>query len=206
MWSSDDDGPGRRGRLADALAGVAASPSELAGLVVLLVGALAAAAALWWSTPRAPAGPPVGLPTGNAVVTVHVTGEVARAGLVELPAGARVEAAIRAAGGPSALADLAALNLARPVQDGERIVVPPIVVGQAAPTGEDPSGVDDGKVDLNRATAAELEALPGIGPVLAGRIVAWRESHGPFVEVGQLREVPGIGERTFQTLAELVEV
>lgn len=187
-----------------------ASPAELAGLVVLLVGAAGVTLALWWSAP--PAGPATagpaelsGLPTGE--VTVHVSGAVTAAGIVTLPDGARVVDAIAATGGATPDADLDALNLARPLQDGEQVLVPR--AGASLDVAGDAGAgavTADGRVDLNRATTSELETLPGVGPVLAGRIVAWREEHGPFVEVGQLREVSGIGERSFQTLVDLVIV
>ncbi len=196
--------PDGLGALADSLR---ASPSELVGLVVLLAGALAAGLALWAAPASdAPdpgdAAPTAALPVGQ--VTVHVSGAVAAPGVLTLPDDARVADAVAAAGGATADADLDALNLARPLQDGERIAVPR--VGEQA-TVDDPGGVAaDGRVDLNAAGTAELETLPGVGPVLAGRIVAYREEHGPFTDVGQLRDVSGIGERSFQALVDLVVV
>ena len=143
-------------------------------------------------------------------MTVHVAGAVGTPGLVRLPVGARVADAVDAAGGLLLDADPGPLNLARTVADGERIDVPR--VGEVA-LGQGPGGADgdggvrsDGLVDLNRATPSQLEELPGVGPVLASRIVAFRDANGPFTEVGQLREVSGIGEKTFQSLAPLVAV
>lgn len=195
----------------------AATPGELAGLALVLTGGAVAAVLVWFGGVPRPAGgtapPPVPTPVspGGAGLTVHVAGAVRTPGVVRLPGGARVSDALAAAGGPRWDADLDAVNLARPVGDGERILVPERAVGaagQRAGQGGSGSGAHrpDGRIDLNRATAADLEELPGIGPVLAGRIVAWREDHGPFTEIGQLREVPGIGERTFQALADLVAV
>jgi len=108
-----------------------------------------------------------------------VVGRVKRPGLVTLPAGARVADALRAAGGPATGADVAAVNLARPLVDGEQIVVPR--QGQRLPAAAVPSGgaAATAAVDLNTATAAELDALPGVGPVLAGRILAWRAAPRP---------------------------
>ena len=147
---------------------------------------------------------------GGDTVTVHVAGAVARPGLVRLPVGARVADAVEQAGGLLLDADPAGLNLARPLADGERVDVPRLGDAAAGPstgTGDPTPAVDaDGRLDLNRATAADLEELPGVGPVLAQRILDWREANGPFTAVGQLREVSGIGERTFQGLAEQVTV
>lgn len=190
-----------------------ATPSELLGVAVLLAGSVAAAALVWTGgVPRPAPAHGAGSAAEPAVpspapLRVHVAGAVAAPGLVTLPAGSRVEDAVRAAGGARADADLDALNLARVVEDGEQVTVP--VAGEpGSPAGGGGSGATGtgGRVDLNRASATELEELPGIGPVLAGRIVAWRDEHGPFREPGDLREVPGIGERTFQLLADLVTV
>lgn len=150
-----------------------------------------------------------------AAVTVHVSGAVSRPGLVTLPAGGRVGDAVLAAGGLTAEADTARVNLARALADGEHVHLPrvgeelpePIApVGGAASgaAGEATGSTGDGPLDLNRASAAELEELPGIGPSRAAAIVEHRERNGPFAVPGDLRGVPGIGEATFQTLAPLV--
>lgn len=203
-----------RDRFHHAAAWLGASPAEMAGLVALLLGGLALTVYVVL-VPRgmpsggAPAAPVDAAPELSGDVTVHVAGEVTRPGLVVVPIGSRVADAIGAAGGPTAAAELGALNLARTLTDGEQIVVPRIGLesgplgGPAASSG---AWRSDGTLDLNRASAAEFEELPGVGPVLAGRIVAWRDQHGPFVDVGQLREVSGIGEKTFQSLVELVAV
>lgn len=140
---------------------------------------------------------------GAAEVVVHVVGEVTRPGVVRLPAGSRVTDAVDAAGGASAGANLAALNLARVLTDGEQVVVPgPQVAGEPG-TGE-ASGADE--LDLNSADPAALEALPGIGPVLAARIVEWRTEHGRFSSVEELAEVSGIGPALLDGLRDLVRV
>jgi competence protein ComEA len=213
----DDD---LRGRVRALASWLDASPAEVAGLGVLLLGAVAVAVVLWWTSRPAPmiaGGDGGGTDPGSValegtldVLTVHVAGAVAVPGLVTVDVGARVADAITAAGGPAVDADLDPLNLARAVSDGERIEVPRL--GGSGSAGVRTAGPgtgarrSDGRLDLNVAAPGDLETLPGVGPVLAERIVSWREDHGPFTEVGQLREVAGIGEKTFQALADLVAV
>lgn len=143
-------------------------------------------------------------------VLVHVAGAVRDPGVVELAAGDRVADAIEAAGGVLPEASVAALNLARPLVDGEQVVVPTTAEVTDGGDGSVSAGSDpylpDGRLDLNRATAAELEELPGVGPVLAGRIVAYRDEHGPFGDPVELRAVSGIGESTWASLRDLVGV
>jgi competence protein ComEA len=144
---------------------------------------------------------------GTAPLLVHVLGAVVRPGLVELSAGARVVDAVAAAGGFTAEADPAGVNLARPVVDGEQLVV--LAVGQAPPpaTGGASGGSaasSDGLVHLNTADVAALDTLPRIGPALAQRIIDWREANGPFTSVDQLLEVAGIGDAVFSGLADRV--
>lgn len=157
--------------------------------------------------PTAPVGEAV---ETSAAVVVSVVGLVVRPGLVTLPAGARVADAVEAAGGLLPDADPASVNLAAPVSDGAQIAVgvPGAVAGQdgsgvAAPGGGSRTG---GRVDLNAATVADLDGLPGIGPVLAQRIVDHRTRHGAFRSVDQLDDVPGIGPAIAAELAELVSV
>ncbi|MBF6252175.1 helix-hairpin-helix domain-containing protein [Nocardia farcinica] len=163
-------------------------------------------------------------PPATGELVVSVVGLVHRGGLVRLPAGARVADAITAAGGPRDGADLTGLNLAQRVQDGDQILV-----GAAAPTGDGPrlgsatisaGGAGGaagtaagapvpgtaGKIDLNTATEAQLDALPGVGPVTARAILAWRTANGRFTAVDQLAEVDGIGPARLARLRELVTV
>jgi competence protein ComEA len=154
--------------------------------------------------------------TAPAAVVVHVAGAVAEPGLVTLASGSRVADAIEAAGGPAPDADLDRLNLAAPLVDGQRVAVaalgrpaPPLdpVATGGAPVDAsgDPSGAA-GPVNLNTATQAELETLPGIGPALAQAIIEERERSGGFAAVGDLRRVPGIGDARFAQVESLVTV
>jgi competence protein ComEA len=160
----------------------------------------------------------VGRPPGaGQPLVVSVAGKVRRPGLVQLPEGARVADAIAKAGGPVRGTDLTSLNLARRVADGEQILV-----GVAPPAGSAEAGApggaagasgpaagapaSGGKVDLNRATAEQLDTLPGVGPVTAQRILDWRTRHGRFSSIDQLREIEGIGERRFSQLRDQVTI
>jgi len=148
-------------------------------------------------------GPPASVPRGPVV---HVSGAVRDPGIVTLPEGSRVADAVAASGGAMPDARLDRLNLARRVDDGERIHVPR--VGEDAPPPDGPTSrgiLPDGRIDLNAASQAELETLPGVGPARAQAIIAEREVRA-FRVPGDLRRVPGIGEATFQRLAPLVGV
>jgi competence protein ComEA len=155
-----------------------------------------------------PSMPPVGeVAETSATVVVAVVGQVVSPGLVTLPSGSRVADAIAAAGGLLPEADPAAVNLAAVVADGEQVAVgPPAVPPDGAPAGGTGAAATGGLVDLNTAGVAELDALPGIGPVLAQRIVDHRGRQGPFRSVEELDDVPGIGPTTAAELAELVTV
>lgn len=145
---------------------------------------------------------------GVEEVVVDVAGKVRTPGIVVLPAGSRVVDALAAAGGAKRGVDLTSLNLARRLVDGEQILVgksPAAGVG-AAPSSGVPSAPAGALVNLNSASQAELETLPGIGPVTAAAIVEWRERHGGFTAVEDLLEVDGIGEVTLERLAPLVSV
>lgn len=153
-----------------------------------------------------------GASAGSVTLVVHVAGHVNEPGVVELDPGARLRDAVEAAGGAREDADLDAVNLARPVSDGEQIYVPalgeelpPALSGTARAAGTSPAGTP-GVVDLNSADAATLDTLPGIGPALADRIIAWREEHGGFRDVAELEEVSGIGPTVMERLRDLVTV
>lgn len=155
--------------------------------------------------PQEPGGGASASPAGEIVV--DVAGKVRRPGVVQLPLGSRVVDAIEAAGGVRGVVDLTGLNLARILSDGEQVLVG---VDGAAPapgapgvTGDAPDGA---MVDLNTATLEQLEALPGVGPVLGQRIIDWRTAHGRFSSIDELREVSGIGDARFADLAPRVRV
>lgn len=216
------------GRVRQVIAGLGCTPAECIALAVLVAGAVAALGLLWLSSRPGPAPSAATAPEGGVTieadeVVVHLAGAVTAPGLYRLPGGARVGDGLAAAGGPLPDAALDGLNLARPLTDGEQIIVPTMpapgaaVQVPAAPANGQPAAGDaqpaapsairpDGTLDLNRATPDDLDELPGIGPILAERIVAHREQAGPFTSVGQLRDVPGIGEKIFQKLAPLVAV
>ncbi|CCG02496.1 ComEA family DNA-binding protein [Blastococcus saxobsidens] len=157
--------------------------------------------------PASPSAPPGEAPSTPPTVVVSVVGEVARPGLVTLAAGARVADAVAAAGGLLPDADPASVNLAAPVTDGQQIPVgAPAAAAPVGGAGGPAGGGPAGPVDLNTAGMADLDALPGIGPVLAQRIVDHRTRHGPFRTVEELDEVPGIGPAIAAELAELVAV
>ncbi|WAP55983.1 ComEA family DNA-binding protein [Streptomyces sp. S465] len=221
----------------------------VAALAVALLTAVAFAAYHFWTgrpqTVRAPdpeppraassaPGPTSGgrpAPSGDGrAVVVDVTGKVRRPGLRKLPSGARVADALEAAGGVRPGTDLSGLNRARPLVDGEQIVVgapaggPPAPGAAADPAAGVPSapngagplngasapnapagpGAPGGSVSLNSATAEQLDTLPGVGPVLARHIIDYRTQHGGFRSIDELREVNGIGERRFADLRPLV--
>ncbi|MFH8249966.1 helix-hairpin-helix domain-containing protein [Microbacterium sp. B2969] len=138
-----------------------------------------------------------------ASLYVHVSGAVADPGLYVLDEGARVVDAIGAAGGFAPDADHDAVNLARPLSDGEQLVVP--VMGESAPVG-DASPAGDGRINLNTADTAALDTLPRVGPAMAQRIIDWREANGRFTSVEDLLAVPGIGDKMLEALRDLVTV
>ncbi len=140
-------------------------------------------------------------------LVVDVAGKVRRPGIAVLPSGSRVVDALRASGGARRGVDLTGLNLARRLVDGEQILVgvapQPGVAASAAPAATSSVGP---LIDLNTAGPAELDALPQIGPVTAGAIIAWRDAHGGFSAVEELLEVDGIGEATLAQVAPFVTV
>ncbi|MFC4942225.1 helix-hairpin-helix domain-containing protein [Pseudonocardia sp. GCM10023141] len=209
-------------------------PGATALAVVAAGAAVVAAVGVWSDRPRvepvtglpavavstAPAPPSAGA-TGAATgaeppsqLVVSVSGKVVTPGLVQVPDGARVADVLTAAGGVLPGTDLLGLNPARRVADGEQIVVgvPPPPEAPAEPssgagsTAAGAGAAPGGKVNLNAAGASQLDALPGVGPVTAQRIVEWRTHNGRFARVEQLREIEGIGERKFAQLRDLVTI
>ncbi len=187
-------------------------PQRLLAVVCAVIGGLLIAfgpeaRATFWSATQAAASTDsmwdevMPTPT-TALLVVYVSGAVAAPDVYRLPAGARVIDALQAAGGLTEVADISALNLAAPVRDGEQVRVARMGETIALPETESASSL----INLNRASAAELEELPGIGATLAARIVARRESQGPYRSVEELREVSGIGEKLFTQIAPLVTI
>lgn len=176
-------------------------PLRLAWLVLLV----AIGVGWWWGESRSSPSPALiqidDTATTDSVpsaIWVHVAGWVKQPGLVQVNAGARVADAIGAVGGVLPGARIDAINLAALVADGQQVLVPGPDSDPAT------SSTGDGKIHLNQATVAELDDLPGIGPVIAERIVAHREANGPFATVDDLLEVPGIGEAKLASLRDLV--
>lgn len=165
----------------------------------------------WWVSGRPTDGAPVAVADVEVVegvsvpggakadsslpVVVHVIGKVAEPGIVELPPGSRVLDAIDAVGGALSDKALQTVNLARVVVDGEQILV-----GAAADSAA------DSKVSINRSDAATLEQLPGVGPVIAERIVQWRSENGPFGSIEELAEISGIGQSMIDRIREQVRM
>ncbi|HEX9416882.1 MAG TPA: ComEA family DNA-binding protein [Gaiellaceae bacterium] len=190
-------GPSRR-RLLAALAAVL--------VVVLLVGRH-----LTRSSGAAPVPSHAALPADAAAgastkLVVHVVGAVRRPGLYRLRHGARIADAVKRAGGTTRKANLEAINLAAPLEDGLQVVVPRVVpvvsAGAQAAPGEPPAA--QGPVHLNTASLEQLDTLPGVGPVTAQKIVDWRQTHGAFTSVDDLDAIPGIGPARLEQLRDLV--
>jgi len=169
----------------------------LTGSFILLAGI--GAATLLTSPPR---GDPIVL-AEPANVRVHVAGEVLQPGVYELPFGSIIQDAIDAAGGLTTDASQDRVNLAAALEDGQQVYVPGIA--EAAPAIPD-SGNATAPVSINTASAPELERLPGIGPVIAQRIVEYREQHGPYQRIEDLLEVEGIGPSKLESLQDYVQV
>lgn len=157
--------------------------------------------------------PPVVVPTTGllgqpsptaAELVIHVAGAVAHPGLVRVQPGSRVADAVDAAGGPTDEAALTAINLAAPLSDGMQVVVPSRVIGAGGEMVAAP--VDDGLVHVNQASVSELDELPGVGPVLAERIAAYRDENGPFESVEDLLDVPGIGESKLDSMRDAIAI
>lgn len=156
---------------------------------------------------RATPGPtPSGSPALGDVLVVHVAGEVKRPGVVQLPVGARVVDAIELAGGALRTADLDRLNLAALVVDGTQILVPSKTSAGGPVPVTTPSASTAAVVDLNSADQALLETVPGLGPVKAGAILAYRNEIGSFTSIDQLLEVTGIGPATLESIRPFVSI
>lgn len=216
--------PGRHASRRLRVGGLQLGPVHLA--VVAVVAALAVGLAAWWAVrdqaeavPLAPEAPPSSAPSplvsvspaetssATAELVVDVAGKVRRPGIAVLPTGSRVVDALEAAGGARPGVDLTSLNLARPVVDGEQILVgvaPAAGVAGTLGSPDAPASPAGALVNLNTADQATLETLPGVGPVTAESILAWRNDNGGFTAVDELLEVDGIGEATLADLAPLV--
>lgn len=190
--------------------------------VVLIAVAAGAVLLVWWLLAGRPqsesVGEPLALATASAPASagdaaasgeppelvIDVAGKVERPGIVTLPAGSRVHEAIDAAGGLAGDVDTTALNLARELSDGEQVLVG--VEAVPGPPGASGPGAAPAPVNLNTATLEQLDTLPGVGPVTAQAIIAWRVENGRFASVDQLLDVKGIGDATLAELRDLVTV
>jgi competence protein ComEA len=171
----------------------------LLGRFVLGAGTTTTAAPL--PLPPAAGAGVTGLPSSRVVV--DVVGAVRRPGLYRLARGSRIADALTRAGGATAKADLAQVNLAAPLADGEQIVVPRRGTGVAG-AGSGSAAAPAAPVQLSTATLEQLDSLPGVGPVTAQKILDYRQKHGAFQSVDELDAVPGIGPKRLEQLHELV--
>jgi competence protein ComEA len=153
-----------------------------------------------------PRGYPVKLlpPPTAAMLRVHVAGAVISPGLYTFPPGAIVQDAIDAAGGPQDEAAIDLVNLAVRLEDGQQIFVPRLAAGTGSSTQPSPPLAQSNQININSASAPELETLPGIGPSLAERIIEWRRENGLFTSLEALMDVPGIGPVKFEALLPLI--
>jgi competence protein ComEA len=164
------------------------------------------------SRARAPAGrpaPPVRVQhAGGGRAVVHVTGAVRRPGVYRVPAWARLDLAVKRAGGPAAGADLAGVNLAAKVADGQQVVVPRrgVAGGEVGMSTGGDTGAPSGPISLNTATPEQLDQLEGVGPATAQKILDWRKQHGGFRSVDDLKQITGIGPKRFEALKDKVRM
>jgi competence protein ComEA len=188
-------------------------PRQLAAWVVAAVAVTLLA--VWLLARGGPAAAPAAVPAikvaddsgdGAARVVVHVAGAVRAAGVYRIRADARVSDAVERAGGATRRADLSQVNLAAKVEDGRQILVPRRLPASAAATPATAPGQPAVPVNLNTATLEQLDALSGVGPVTAQKIIDYREEHGGFGTVDELGEVPGIGDVRLASLREQVRV
>ena len=163
-----------------------------------IVIGLLAAGVIWYSVSR-PRGVPITLlPTATpGQVTVYLSGAVATPGVYTLPEGSRLNSAIQSAGGLLPGAEASSINLAALLTDGQHVDVPGIV---------DTSHLNLGRVNINTATAAELDTLPGIGPTTAQSIVDYRLQHGSFQAIEEIQNVPGIGPATYAQIQDYIDI
>jgi len=194
------------------------SRGEQVALALLIVALVGAAGAMWWASragePSEPFFVDAPAPDSGEMVTVHVCGEVAKAGLYTIAAGSRIHQVIELAGGATERADLGAINLAREVVNGQQVYVPAIRPAASSPDAAQSSPPPASssaprKIGINGAGAEELERLPGIGPTYARRIVEFRErlraeTGQGFTRIEQLMEVPGIGPKRFADIKDRV--
>lgn len=136
--------------------------------------------------------------SSTSLIFVHVAGEVRKPGLYPMIRGARVNDAISIAGGPTAGADTSQINLARAIVDGEQIYLPSIRERRSISAGKS----FNGKININQASVAAFDSLPGIGPVIAERIVKYRREHGPFITLEDIEKVQGVGAKTLARIKD----
>jgi competence protein ComEA len=158
-----------------------------------------------------PAGVKVTRGGAGGAAFVHVTGAVRRPGVYRLPSWARLDVAIRRAGGATARADMQGVNLAAKVTDGQQVIVPKRMsapgTAVAAPSAADATtGATVAPISLNTATADQLDELEGIGPTTAQKILDWRKEHGGFRSVDDLQQISGIGPKRFESLKQKVRM
>ncbi len=173
-------------------------PTFIGVLIGLVIGGLL------WIVVRSPRGESVSLlpPPTAAPMVVDVSGAVPRPGVYELPEGSRVNDAVEAAGGFLAEADKTNVNLAAPVEDGQKLEIP--FQSGLGPT--DTGGGSTDLIDINTASLQELDSLPGIGPTLAQAIIDYRNANGPFLTIEDIMLVDGIGPSTFEQIKDLITV
>lgn len=158
------------------------------------------------ATPRVVASPPAPpAPPAPSLIVVHLSGEVIAPGVYQLPVGSRIDDAVKAAGGVTPTGDVHRVNLAARLADGQQIVIPR-KSDQAGPNAVALASPGPSRVNVNAATVAELDGLPGVGPVTAQRIVAYRQQHGPFTSIEQLREAKLVNQATFDKIRDLIAI
>ncbi len=179
----------------------------------VLFGLLGAGAVFLASSP--PRGRPIELlpPPTPIPLHVHISGEVISPGVYTLPINSRLEAAIQAAGGFTENALQDGLNLAQPLQDGDKIEIPSMEIARTTSSAEtdltierQPQAESTALININTASQTELESLPGIGPITAEKIIAYRQENGPFTAIEEIQKVSGIGPATFERIQTLITI